>query len=198
MLINTSDDPNPYEIFEKVARFDKFLNDIVIRQTIFYSQQKGHVFSTDVEEIRAYFGMNLVMGYYVLPLMRDYWSSDPDLSVPFIANVMPRKRFEEIRSLLHFNNNESMRVPRDPLHDGAFKVRLVLDHFNESFASAMTPSQFQSIDEHMIKFKGRNIIRQYVKGKPIKWGFKMWCRCTSKSGYLFECYLYAGKKCGHV
>ena len=51
VLINTSDDPNPYEIFEKVARFDKFLNDIVIPQTILYSQQKGHVFSTDVEPI---------------------------------------------------------------------------------------------------------------------------------------------------
>ena len=72
MLINTSDDPNPYEIFEKVARFDKFFNDIVIPQTILYSQQKGHVFSTDVEAIRAYFGMNLVTGYHVLPSMRDY------------------------------------------------------------------------------------------------------------------------------
>ena len=85
--------------------------------------------------------MNLVTGYHVLPSMRDYWSSDPDLSVPFIANVMPSKRFEKIRSLLHFNNNESMRVPSDPLHDRAFNVRLVLDYFNESFASAMPPSQ---------------------------------------------------------
>ena len=43
VLINTSDDPKSYEIFEKVARFDKFLIDIVIPKTIFYSQQKGHV-----------------------------------------------------------------------------------------------------------------------------------------------------------
>ena len=80
VLINTSDDPNPYKIFEKVARFDKFFNEIVIPQTILYSQQKCHVFSTNAEEIRAYFGMNLVMGYHVLPSMRDYWLSDPDLS----------------------------------------------------------------------------------------------------------------------
>ena len=50
----------------------------------------------------------------------------------------------------------------------------------------------------MIKFKGYNIIRQYVKGKPIKWGFKMWCRCASKSGYLLKCDLYTGKKCSYV
>ena len=57
----------------------------------------------------------------------------------------------------------------------------------------MTPSQFQSKDEHMIKIKELNIIRQCVKGKPIKWGFKMWYRCDSKIGYLFECDLYTGK-----
>ena len=59
VLIATSDDPNPYEISEKVVRFDKFLSDIIIPQTTVYSQQKGHVFSTELEELGAYFGMNL-------------------------------------------------------------------------------------------------------------------------------------------
>ena len=36
VLITTSDDQNPYEIFEKLARFDKFLSDIVIPQTIHF------------------------------------------------------------------------------------------------------------------------------------------------------------------
>ena len=77
--------------------------------------------------------------------MRDYWSSEPDHCVFLVANVM-RRRYEKIRSLLHFNNNESMKAQNHPLHDRAFKVRLAIDHFNESFASAMTPSKFQSID----------------------------------------------------
>ena len=160
VLINTSDDQSPYELFEKAARFDKFINEIVIPQTILYSQQRGHVFSTDIYKIKTYFGLNLVVGYHVLPSVRDYWSSDPDLSVPFISNGMPRKRFEEKRSLLHFNSNESMRAPSDPLHDRTFKVRVVLDHFNESFSSVMSPSQFQSKDEHMIKIKELNITRK--------------------------------------
>ena len=128
VLITTSDDPNPYEIFEKVARFDKFLSDIVIPQTTVYSKLKGHVFSTELEEIGAYFGMNLVMGHHFLPSMRDYWSSEPDLCVSFVANEMPMRRLEEIRSLLHFINNVSMKAQNDPLHDRAF--RLAIDHFN--------------------------------------------------------------------
>jgi len=50
----------------------------------------------------------------------------------------------------------------------------------------------------MIKFKGHNILKQNVKGKPVQWGFKLWCRCDYKSGYLFQFDLYTGKKIGHV
>ena len=32
----------------------------------------------------------------------------------------------------------------------------------------------------------------------MQWGFKMWCRCNSTSGYLFQFNLYTGKKTGHV
>ena len=138
------------------------------------------------------------MGYHVLPSIRDYWSSEPDLCVPFISNVMPLRRFEELRSLLHFNNNELMIARDDPSHDRAFKVQAVLNHFQSSFLAAMSSTRQQSIDEHMIKYKGHNILRQYVKGKPVQWGFKMWCRCDSKSGLLFDFDLYTGKKHNHT
>ena len=36
--------------------------------------------------------------------------------------------------------------------------------------------------------------KQYMKNKPIIWGFKWSCRCSSKTGYLYELYLYVGKK----
>ncbi len=52
----------------------------------------------------------------------------------------------------------------------------------------------QSVDEHMCKFKGRSILRQYMKNKPIKWCFKFWFRCGSKSGYLYQPDIYTGRK----
>ena len=193
-----SGDITPYEVFELVSKFTSFITDTVIPQTVLYSQQNGHVFTTDIDEIKAFFGMHLVMGYHVLPSLRDYWSTDPDLGVPYIANVMCLKRFEEIRRYLHFNDNAQMTDRSDPNHDRAFKLRPVLKHFNECFLAAMQPTKCEAIDEHMIRFKGHNIMRQYVKGKPIQWGFKMWCRCDSKSGFLFEFDLYTGKKLGCV
>ena len=188
----------PYQVFEKLIKFENFITEIVMPQTILYSQQKGHVFTTTLEEIKAFFGMNIVMGYHKLPSIRDYWSSDPDLGVPYIANVMPLKRFEELRAYLHFNNNKLMQPTDDPVHDRAFKVRPVLDYLNSCFLNGMSATKNQSVDEHMVKFKGHNILKQYVKGKPVQWGFKLWCRCHSTIGYLFQFDLYTGKKTGHV
>ena len=38
MLIEVSDNPTPYEIFNNVSRFEEFLEKIVIPQTLLYSQ----------------------------------------------------------------------------------------------------------------------------------------------------------------
>ena len=188
----------PYLVFEVLTKFEDFLTKIVIPQTMLYSQQKGHVFNTTVNEMKAFFGMQIVMGYHKLPCIRDYWSSDPDLNVSYIANIMPLKRFEELHAYVHFNDNSTVKPKSDPEYDRAYKVRPVLHHFNECFLKAMSPTMYQSIDEHMIKFKGHNILRQYVKGKPVQWGFKLWCRCDAVTGYLFQFDLYTGKKVGYT
>lgn len=44
----------------------------------------------------------------------------------------------------------------------------------------------QSVDEHIVKYKGKRIMQQHIKIKPIKWEFKMWYRCASKTCYLYE------------
>ena len=114
---DASVDLSPYAIFNKVAEFEKFILDIVIPQTMLYAQKQGHVFSTTLDELKAFFGIHTVMGFHRVPSMRDYWSSDPLLQVPYIANVMPLKRFEELRAFVHFNDNSNMTNKEDANHD---------------------------------------------------------------------------------
>ena len=45
-------------------------------------------------------------------------------------------------------------------------------HLNKVFAESLSNSLFQSVYEHMCRFKGRSSMKQYIKNKPIKWGFK--------------------------
>ena len=68
------------------------------------------------------------------------------------------------------------------------------DHLGKHFQDMLQPEAHQLIDEHMCKFKEKIIMRQYMKNKPIKWGFKFWFYCGAKSGYLCEFNMYLGKK----
>ena len=55
------------------------------------------------------------------------------------------------------------------------------------------PHRDISIDEAMIKFKGRSSMKQYMPKKPIKRGFKVWVRGDAINGYVSELEVYAGK-----
>ena len=61
-----------------------------------------------------------------------------------------------------------------------------------SILSVVTNS---SVDGIMVAFKRRSILKQYMPGKPKKWGFKLWVRCSA-SGFLHDFAVYQGKGTG--
>lgn len=79
-----------------------------------------------------------------------------------------------------------------PRFDKLYKIRPLLNKLSETFKRCWNPSKFQSIDESIIKFKGRSSIRQYMPMKPIKRGYKTWTR-ANESGYVCEFQVYTGK-----
>ena len=50
------------------------------------------------------------------------------------------------------------------------------------------------MDERMVKSKARFSFKQYIKNKPTKWGFKLWCLCDSQSSYTVNFTVYCGKE----
>ena len=79
-------------------------------------------------------------------------------------------------------------------YDQPWKLRPIFDHLAKHFQDMLQPEAHQSTDEHMCKFKGKIIMRQYMKNKPNKWSFTFWLGCGAKSGYLYEFDMYLGKK----
>ena len=45
----------------------------------------------------------------------------------------------------------------------------------------------------MVPYFGRHSCKMFLKGKPVRFGFKIWCLCSSK-GYLFYSLPYAGQE----
>ncbi|CAG4954515.1 unnamed protein product [Colias eurytheme] len=143
---------------------------------------------TDVE-IRKYMGILIFMSVYHYPNVRSYWHTK--FGFRPISEAMPVNRFEKIRRIIHFNNNDMHKPINDPNHDKLHKLRPVIDHLNEKFSS-IPLDQRLSIDEQMCATKIRHFMKQYLPLKPHKWGFKLFMLC-SLMGYAYKFIIYSGK-----
>ena len=52
--------------------------------------------------------------------------------------------------------------------------------------SFFQPTQKISVDERMIKSKGRVSFKQYMPKKPAKWGIKLFALCDSATSYNWD------------
>ena len=136
--------------------------------------------------IIVYMGLNPRDDYF------SYWSTDLLFICPFIKSLqLSRNVFSAILTFLHVSNPDPSTVDKsDRLH----KVRPLLTHVNENCQKHYHPSQRISADERMVKNKGRFTCKQYIRNKPVKWGFKLWVLCDSCNGYTYRFSVYRGKE----
>ncbi|KAG5877446.1 hypothetical protein JTB14_033737 [Gonioctena quinquepunctata] len=89
-------------------------------------------------------------------------------------------------SCMHDNDNL-------PEVDKLGKVIPLIERINQNFIWYATIEPNISIDESMKPYYGRNGCKQYIKGKPIRFGYKAWVAAL-KSGYCLAFDIYQGKK----
>ena len=176
--------------------FDDTLVSMIVHETNRYAEQclsgTSKQWSTDAEEIRAYFGFMILMGINKLPEIRDYWSTNKQLRYAPIADRISRDRFEEITRYLHFVDNETLPARGEQGFSRLQKVEPVISHMKDKFKSVYYPHCQCSIDEAMIPFKGRSSMKQYLPLKPVKRGFKVWAMADSLNGYICDFNVYTG------
>ena len=92
-----------------------------------------------------------------------------------------------------WTTHNSSQPGMTPHYDPLYKVRPVLDMCQHTFLEQYIPGREVSIDEAMVKYKGRVFFRQYMPKKPIKWGIKVWMLAEPKTGYVSNFEVYLGK-----
>ena len=110
----------------------------------------------------------------------------------FHFQIMKRDRFSLLLRFLHLNDSSQYKKKGEPGHDPLFKLRPFIEPLFTNFQSCYTLSKEVCIDESMIAFKGRLSFLQYMPKKPTKWGLKAYVLADSKTGYLYNWYLYTG------
>lgn len=173
---------------------ESVIESIVVETNRYASQKKSKNWEdVTLQEMKAYFGVLIMMGLNPLPDMELYWSSDRFYNNPEISTVFPITRYKKITENLHLRNNAEEPPRTSPNYDKLYKLRTLIDTLNDVFQKQTSNSSRQSIDECMVKFKGRSCLKQYMPKKPVKRGFKIWARCDAVTGYLYQFEVYAGK-----
>ena len=182
-------DKTPAGFFELF--FDDEVYQIIIAETLRYAAQKGkHDLHIDENNVRLFIAILLISGYNVLPRRRLYWSADPSLRNEAICAAMSRNSFDEFLQYLHLANNDQLDKA-----DKYAKVRPLMSALGQRFLKEFPFQQNVAVDESMVPYFGRHSGKMFIRGKPIRFGYKIWSCCT-QSGYLVTLEPYQGAS-GH-
>lgn len=174
------------EIFELF--FTDELLELILKETRNYALFRNAPDpNITIEELRVFFGILALSGYNQLPSKRSYWETSPDMRNELVVNAMRRDRFLLICRYIHFADNNNI----DPT-DKMYKMRPVSDYLKEKFMHHFVPEQNLSYDESMIRYFGRHGCKQFIRGKPIRFGYKVWS-LNAPSGYLINFEIYQGR-----
>lgn len=164
-------------------------------ETFFSTEMKQYIidackenkYDLKLQDLNTFIGIIILTSFNKRKSQRDYWSVDPFLSCEMVSSAMSRDKFEEIKSKLKYSKTKD----QDP-NDKAWRIRALLKFFQSNILKFGIWKTALSIDEMMAKSYARTALKQFIRGKPIRFGLKFWGLCTS-DGYLLNLDLYCGK-----
>lgn len=172
--------------------FEMFLDEEIIlylveetnRYALFKNQPDPAV---SPAEMKCFIAILILSGYNDLPSKRMYWEQSLDTRNELVYNSMRRNRFEQILRFLHLTSNDNM----DP-GDKLWKIRPFVDKIKGKCRRYFVAEKDLAFDESMVKYYGKHSCKQFLRAKPIRFGYKVWCLNTIM-GYLIDFEIYQGK-----
>lgn len=162
--------------------FKQFFSDEVIEQiTQFsnkYALQKNCPGDITQNEILCFIGVLLLSGYCSVSRRKMYWENAHDTQNKLVSEAITRDRFQYIMKHIHCCDNTQLDK-----NDKFSKMRPLFDSLNKNFFEYAPVEENHSIDEAMVPYFGRHGCKQFIRGKPIRWGYKFWVG-TTRLGYI--------------
>jgi hypothetical protein len=181
---------SPYELWKEI--FDGKIMRLILKETRRYaSRDKGDfAFTISETDVENFLGILLLSGYHTVPSERDYWANDPDLHVPIVAAAMSRDHYLKIKQYLHLANNQKLEQGNK-----VAKVSRLYALLNESLVQVGIFHTNLSVDESMVPYFGHHSSKMFIRGKPIRFGFKLWV-LAGDDGFPYKLEIYTGRQNG--
>uniref|UniRef100_A0A674BM32 PiggyBac transposable element-derived protein domain-containing protein n=1 Tax=Salmo trutta TaxID=8032 RepID=A0A674BM32_SALTR len=130
--------------------------------------EMSNLYSTQTKDKQLYLSMDELLTFYGILVTSGY------------SSVPRRHMYWSLDSDVHNESiSDAMRINRPSSHE-----------LNQSY-KVMPFQEWLSVDESMIRYYGRHGCKQFIRGKPIRFGYKLW-RLASSSGYMYHMEPYGG------
>lgn len=148
--------------------------------------------NTNEREIRAFIGILYIIG--VLRSSRKnlhkIWDNRKGSGIEMCYLAMSEKRMRFLLRCVRFDDFRDRGQRRDI--DKLAPIREVFEYFLVNIQKCFIASEFLTVDEQLLAFRGRCSFRQYIPNKPARYGIKMWALVDVKTSYTFNLETYVG------
>jgi len=144
---------------------------------------------TTREEVEALLGCLVYMGIVCMDATRDYWAELTRQS--FVADVFPRDRFLWLLGCLRVSDEGAAGADTDAR---LLKLHSLISTLEGTLLLHFYPSCHVCVDEAMVAFKGRSVMRQHIAKKRSPTGFKVWMLVDCASNYVCAFDVFTGMK----
>ena len=153
-------------------------------------QQKKHLYSpVDHDEMAAFLGLNIMRGFYSDLTMQQLFDTATGPSV--FKATMGGGRFSTILKNLTFDDRNS-RTERKK-GDKFCHIRDLFNLLDENLRRHFAPSECVTVDESLVRFRGRCPFRMYLPSKPGKYGILFRTVADATFRYMWKIWPYSGR-----
>ena len=122
----------------------------------------------NLTDMAHYLGLLVFFGLLVCGDVRQYWRRGFFMATPNVAGLMTRDAFLAMDRYFHVFNRRA--IPRGN-QDKLILVRPLMEYLQDRCRMLVVPSKNLSLDEGLLAYKGRLLIKVYNPKKPKKWNF---------------------------
>lgn len=161
------------------------INDLVHFSNL-YALQRNRLGDITSDDMFCFIGVLILSGYSTVSRKRMYWQNSEDTNNKLVSSSISRDRFQHVMSNFHCVDNNDLDI-----NDRFAKLRPLFQALNKKFFEHAPVEEHHSVDEAMVPYFGRHGCKQFIRGKPIRWGYKFWVGAT-RLGYIIYFDPYQG------